>query len=287
MCRLPLSQVLATLVGRGDETSTLVLVEFRLPRLVLGVLVGMALGLSGALFQSVLRNPLASPDIIGITEGASVGAVYALLILGLGGVAVSVAALIGAASSAGSTTRSPGATASPATASCCAGSGSRSSRPASSATCSPAATPARRRQALVWLSGHRRRPTGTATPGSPSRWSCWCPPRSPSRPGWGCSARRRHRLGLGVPAQRVRPRALAVGTALAAVATAAAGPVAFVALLAAPIARRLVGHGSLALIPPALVGVAIVTASDLVAQHLIPDVQVPVGISPAWSAGPT
>ena len=94
---VPLSQVLATLVGRGDETSTLVLVEFRLPRLVLGVLVGIALGLSGALFQSVLRNPLASPDIIGITEGASVGAVYALLVLGLDGVAVSVAALIGAA----------------------------------------------------------------------------------------------------------------------------------------------------------------------------------------------
>jgi iron complex transport system permease protein len=54
--------------------------------------------------------------------------------------------------------------------------------------------------------------------------------------------------------------------------------VAFVALTAAPIARRLVGHGSLALIPSALVGVVVVTASDLVALHLIPGVQAPVGI---------
>ena len=124
---IPFGQVLATLVGRGDETSTLVLVEFRLPRLVLGALVGVSFGLAGGLFQSVLHNPLASPDIIGVTQGASVGAVGALLVLGLGGAAVAVGALVGAA-------------ACPGTGSCCAGSGWRSSRPACSATCSPAAT---------------------------------------------------------------------------------------------------------------------------------------------------
>ena len=82
---LPLTDVLAALVGRADDTATLVLVEFRLPRLVLGALVGLALALAGGLFQSVLRNPLASPDVIGVTQGASVGAVAALLVLGLPG----------------------------------------------------------------------------------------------------------------------------------------------------------------------------------------------------------
>ncbi|MGA9746033.1 MAG: iron ABC transporter permease, partial [Nocardioides sp.] len=94
---IPFRDVLATLVGRGDETSRLVLVEFRLPRLVLGAMVGVAFALAGGLFQSVLHNPLASPDIIGVTQGASVGAVGALLVLGVSGVGVSVGALLGAA----------------------------------------------------------------------------------------------------------------------------------------------------------------------------------------------
>ncbi|MGA9749846.1 MAG: iron chelate uptake ABC transporter family permease subunit, partial [Nocardioides sp.] len=66
--------------------------------------------------------------------------------------------------------------------------------------------------------------------------------------------------------------------ALAAVGTAAAGPVAFVALASAPIARRLVGDGRVALVPTALVGVAIVTASDFAAQHALPALDVPVGL---------
>ena len=67
--------------------------------------------------------------------------------------------------------------------------------------------------------------------------------------------------------------------ALAAVATAAAGPVAFVAFVSAPIARRMLGTGSLALVPSALVGILLVTASDFAAQHLLPgNLQVPVGI---------
>ena len=83
---------------------------------------------------------------------------------------------------------------------------------------------------------------------------------------------------LGVPAGRTRLTALALGTALAAAGTAAAGPVAFVALAAAPIARRLVGDGRVALLPTALVGVTIVTASDFVAQHAVPGIDVPVGL---------
>ena len=68
----------------------------RLPRLLLGMLVGAAFAISGALFQTLLKNPLASPDVIGISGGASAAAAFGILILGLSGAAVSAAALLGA-----------------------------------------------------------------------------------------------------------------------------------------------------------------------------------------------
>ncbi|GAA3158415.1 iron chelate uptake ABC transporter family permease subunit [Blastococcus jejuensis] len=96
--------VLRTLVGLGDPSQAFVLLELRAPRIVVGALVGTALGLAGALFQTFARNPLASPDVLGITQGASVGAVAAIVLAGgggpagalLGGLGVPVAALAGA-----------------------------------------------------------------------------------------------------------------------------------------------------------------------------------------------
>ena len=85
--------------------------------------------------------------------------------------------------------------------------------------------------------------------------------------------------GLGEQAERARLGLIATAVALAAAGTAAAGPVAFVAFVSAPIARRMVGTGGLALVPCALVGVLVVTAADFVALHLLPgDVQLPVGV---------
>jgi iron complex transport system permease protein len=73
---------------------------------------------------------------------------------------------------------------------------------------------------------------------------------------------------------------------LAAVATAAAGPVAFVALVAPQIARRLVGERSVGLVPAALVGAAVVTYADLVARMAIPGVEMPVGVVTAVVGAP-
>jgi iron complex transport system permease protein len=67
--------VLKTFFGVGDPSETLVIQTFRLPRILLALLVGMALAVSGAILQGIIRNPLASPDVIGITGGASVAAV--------------------------------------------------------------------------------------------------------------------------------------------------------------------------------------------------------------------
>ncbi|HLT84966.1 MAG TPA: iron chelate uptake ABC transporter family permease subunit, partial [Phototrophicaceae bacterium] len=84
--------------------------------------------------------------------------------------------------------------------------------------------------------------------------------------------------GLGVRVERARLLALALAVALTATGTAFAGPVAFVAFVSAPIARRLLPNGGPVLGPAALVGAVVVLAAELVAQHLIPSLEVPVGI---------
>jgi ABC-type enterobactin transport system permease subunit len=90
--------VLRTLVGLGKGAQGFIILELRAPRIVVGLLVGLALGIAGALFQTFARNPLASPDTLGITMGASVGAVGAIVLSGgtLGTLGIPLAALLGA-----------------------------------------------------------------------------------------------------------------------------------------------------------------------------------------------
>ncbi|KQL46441.1 iron ABC transporter permease [Brevibacillus choshinensis] len=73
--RIPVSEVLKSLVGMGDSTYQLVVVNLRLPRILVSVMVGAALAVSGAILQALVRNPLASPDLIGTTNGATAAAV--------------------------------------------------------------------------------------------------------------------------------------------------------------------------------------------------------------------
>src|SRR5690606_32072352 len=87
-------EILATLTGRGDGQFTIF--RLRLPAAALGAAVGAAFGVAGGLFQTVLRNPLASPDILGVSGGASLAAATGILVLSLGGAAISLAALVGA-----------------------------------------------------------------------------------------------------------------------------------------------------------------------------------------------
>ncbi len=72
---LSVSDVVPALFGSGDSGSTYIVRELRLPRALVGLLAGLAFGASGAIFQTVTRNPLASPDMIGITSGATTAVV--------------------------------------------------------------------------------------------------------------------------------------------------------------------------------------------------------------------
>ncbi|MBN1094269.1 iron ABC transporter permease [Blastococcus sp. TML/M2B] len=96
------TDVVRTLLGLDEGPQEFIVRQLRAPRVVVGLLVGLALGIAGALFQTFARNPLASPDTLGITVGASVGAVAAIVLSGtssagavLGGFGVPIAALIG------------------------------------------------------------------------------------------------------------------------------------------------------------------------------------------------
>ncbi|WP_019413780.1 iron chelate uptake ABC transporter family permease subunit [Paenisporosarcina sp. TG20] len=72
------SKVVAALFGFGDEFDQTILIDFRLPRIVMALFVGMSLAVSGAILQGITKNPLASPDLIGITAGASLAVVLFL-----------------------------------------------------------------------------------------------------------------------------------------------------------------------------------------------------------------
>lgn len=90
----PLSVVLKVLGGEQIQGASFTIGTLRLPRMLCGLLVGLAFGIAGNTFQTMLRNPLASPDIIGITSGCSIAAVFCILVLRMSGSSVSIAAVI-------------------------------------------------------------------------------------------------------------------------------------------------------------------------------------------------
>ena len=94
---VPLPDLVRIASGEVVPPTSFILLEDKLPRAVVGLLVGLAFGASGATFQTMLRNPLASPDVLGVTSGASAAAVFAIVVVGVTGRDVGWWALGGAA----------------------------------------------------------------------------------------------------------------------------------------------------------------------------------------------
>lgn len=291
---IPISDVVRTLLGGGTEDSRFIIRDLRLPRALVGVMVGAAFGLSGAIFQSLARNPLASPDIIGVTQGASLAAVGVIvfggsgdLLEGVAGWAVPTAALLGALLSS----------------------------------------------ALVYVLSYKRGIAGyrlvligigvgatmsagiqymltRATLYEASRATVWLTGSLNGR-GWqhvrpvfialivlvpvALTFGRQLRLlemgddaakGLGARVERSRIGLIVCGVGLAAMGTASAGPIAFVAFIAPVLARRVVCNGHVALVLPMLMGSVITLASDLIARRIIAPTELPVGIVTAIIGAP-
>ncbi len=73
---IPVERFFKTLIGQGDAIDELILLDFRLPRMMITILAGAALSISGAIVQSVTKNPIAEPGILGITQAADLQSHY-------------------------------------------------------------------------------------------------------------------------------------------------------------------------------------------------------------------
>jgi iron complex transport system permease protein len=260
-------------MGQEIPGASFILMETKLPRAVLAVLAGVALGVSGAIFQGALRNPLASPDIIGVAMGASAAATFAIIELGQQGHAVAIWAASGAVLMA-AVVRLVG------------GSGSQLVLVGVGATVALQAlvqylfTRADEYDAhiaLRWLTGS----VGEAT------WSqirlvavgllVLLPLTAILVKSLGVAELGPDlATGLGVGPRRT-DLVLLMAVLLVALAVAVAGPVSFVAFLSGPIARALNG-GRRTLLGAGLVGALIVVAAEYPADYLFADVNYPVGV---------
>ena len=283
---ISVQQVWLSLTGRGTRATDFIVHELRLPRAVMALAVGACFGLSGAIFQSMMRNPLASPDIIGITSGASAAAVIAILMLGLSGFAVSAFAFGGALVTAVAIYLLAWKQGVAGYRLVLVGIGIAAMLGAVIDYLMTRAQIWDAQVALLWLTGSLN---GAST--------------AEMRPLlllmlvvvplalWAGRALGGLQLGddaatsVGVRVERSRLLLILIGVALASIATAAAGPVGFVAFVSGPIARRLTHGTGTALVPAALVGAAVVIAGDFVGQHLLP-IQLPVGILTAAVGAP-
>ncbi|WP_246422308.1 FecCD family ABC transporter permease [Nocardiopsis mwathae] len=283
---IPLPGVLPAVLGHGERLDVYFAQGVRLPRALVAIGAGAALGIAGAVFQSLSRNPLGSPDIIGFTGGAATGAVAAILVFGGGTVAVSTGAVLGGIATAALVYLLALKKGVQGYRLILVGIGANAMLLAvrdyliTRAELTDAIT------AQVWMIG------------------------SLNGRGWGEAAAvaigvavlapvilalgprlRLMEMGdqtasaLGVPVQATQVTALLVASALTGAAIAVCGPIGFVALAAPQLARRLARANGTTLVGGALMGAALLATADLVAQRAMAPSQLPVGAVTAVIGG--
>lgn len=287
-----LSRVIATLFGRGEQVDEFVVMDLRMPRALAGLVVGVALGVSGAITQSVARNPLASPDVLGITGGAGMVAVFLVTVSGgtaaavVSSVGLTVAALAGGLGAGllvyflawrrgidGFRLILIGISVSAMT-------------EAVTTWLLVSADIRDVARAQAWLVGSLDNRSWDEV-----RVALWCSLAlmavvacaafqfKPMHLGDEVAA------GLGVRYTSVRALLLLCAVLLAAVAVSAAGPVPFVALVAPQVAMRLARCPTPPMVASGLTGALLLTGSDLVARSVLP-IGLPVGVVTAAIGGP-
>ena len=275
----PLGDVVRVVLGEDVPGAQFVVGRLRLPRASLALVVGLAFGLAGVTFQTLLRNPLASPDIIGVTEGASAAAAVAIVSFSLSGLTVSwlaVGAGTGVALAIYLLAYQRGSAAG--TRLILIGVGVAAMMQSVISWQLERASNAQFAEALRWLTGSLNgavwrdvlvvlvalvalgsvllvhdRDLGTARLGDDAA------------------------SALGVRVERLRLLTIVCAVGIVCFATAASGPIAFLAFLSGPIAARVVGQGGSLLVPAALVGALLTLLADLAGQHAF-GTRLPVGV---------
>ncbi|WP_415840182.1 FecCD family ABC transporter permease [Nocardiopsis gilva] len=287
--------VLTTLLGGGDGGQRFVVFELRMPRALAGALVGAALGLSGAILQSLTRNPLASPDTLGIGWGASVGAVLVIVVGGSAG------GVSGAVSSIGIPTGAVlgGITAAVVVFGLSWRSGVQSNRLllvgiATAFICSNLVYWAMTwtdvqdaARAQTWITGSLHAADWDRIGPASLALAVLLPATVVTARVLGAMALGDDTaLGLGVRVGAAKLALLLVSAFLVCVATAVAGPITFVALAAPQIALRLCRTPQPPLVTAALLGAALTLGADQLAAGLFSPLQLPVGVFTAILGAP-
>ncbi|RLM24497.1 iron ABC transporter permease [Brenneria alni] len=266
------------LIGKGEPGIVTVITQWRAPRAVMALLLGAGLGVSGAIFQSIIRNPLGSPDIIGFSSGAYTGALVTIILLNGGYYQIASGAVTGGIITA------------------------------------VVVYLLAWREGIV---GFRLIIVGIAVSAILAAFNTWLIITGSLESAmtarlWGTGSLNGVTWAKGQPAVAIVPvvimaallmgkrlqllemgddsaRALGVnaeasrlwlmllGVILIAVVTATAGPISFIALAAPQIARRLTQASSVPLFSSAMIGAILLLSADITAQHTFAGVQLPVG----------
>lgn len=271
-------QLWQALQGEGPRGVVTVITQWRAPRVVLALVLGAALGVSGAIFQSAIRNPLGSPDVVGFNTGAYTGALVTIILLGGGYYQVAAGALVGGVASAALVYLLAWRQGISGFRLIIVGIGIGAVLSALNSWLIISASLESAMSAALWGAGSLNGITWAK--GQPALLLV---------PLTVCAALllgRRLQLmemgddsarALGVNAESSRLWLMLCGIILTAIATASAGPIAFIALAAPQIARRLIVASAVPLFSAATSGALLLLAADIIAQHAFSGIQLPVG----------
>ncbi len=272
--------LIEVLRGRNEGLASFFVLEQRLPRAVGALLIGGALGLSGALFQSVSRNPLGSPDIVGFTRGATTGGLVMIIALGStsalasGGGAILGGALVACIVILLTLRHGAGGDALVLT-----GIALGQTLASLNDYLLTATTVESAEAAKTWQHGSLNGVTWqTVMPLALAAalllpMVFWL-----ARPAQLLELGDDAAAGLGLRVRRVRATMIGYGVVLAAVCVAAAGPIGFLALAAPQLARRLCHSAGITPIPSVAVGAVLLLLADFTAGRLLSPFQLPVGL---------
>ncbi|MFD9323189.1 FecCD family ABC transporter permease [Streptomyces sp. NPDC060053] len=276
---IPAGDVVKTLLGDGNAGQEFIVNELRLPRVLVGLLVGASLGLGGALFQAVSRNPLGSPDVLGLGQGATAGALVMIVLFSGSAAQVAFGALVGGLATGTLLYLLAWKRGVHGYRLVLVGIGLSAIATAVNGYLMTKADFVDAARAVVWM-------TGTLDGRDWKQvWPllvlvCVLVPLVLAN-GRGL---RMMEMGddvshaLGVRVERVRLLLMVSAVLLTAAATAAAGPVSFVALTAPQLARRLTRSPGPNLVPSLCMGAALLVTADWASQRLFGDGQLPVGV---------
>ncbi|MEU3255262.1 iron chelate uptake ABC transporter family permease subunit [Streptomyces sp. NPDC006997] len=271
--------VVRTLFGGGDTMQEFVVRELRLPRVLVGLLVGAALGLGGALFQAISRNPLGSPDVLGLGQGATAGALTVIVLMSGDAAEVTAGALIGGLVTGLAIYLLAWKRGVHGYRLVLVGIGVSAIVTAVNGYLLTKADLVDASRAVVWMTGSLNgRGWDQVRP-----LLVLCAVLVPLVLAGGRGLRMTEMgddvaYALGVRVERLRMMLLLAAVLLVATATAAAGPVAFVALTAPQLARRLTRSPGPNLVASLCMGATLLVTADWASQRLFGADQLPVGV---------